>query len=300
MRFSYHTHSNFCDGKASAASMAQAAFDQGYSFLGFSSHAPLPFAAHCQVPWASLAAYASTVRGLQATWATRGMTIFLGLEIDSLGDTEPGGSAFTWPGYPGYSSIRPDFRIGSVHYVQLGDAERFTVDESAPDFARHVECCAGGKPDLVFKAYYRNLCAMMQHGGFDIIGHFDLVRKNNDDSRWFDEDSPAYRAAALEAVDLAAELGAVVEINPGGVLRKKTKAIYPSLSLLKYMREKGIRLTFGDDAHAPQHLGPGQLLAAGQAAAAGYQSVWFLDERLQWRELDIASAGIARTPHPLE
>ncbi|MCE5257082.1 MAG: histidinol-phosphatase [Spirochaetaceae bacterium] len=301
MLFSYHTHCDFCDGKASAPVMAQAAFDKGYSFLGFSSHAPLPFPAKGALPWASMAAYASAIRSLQAAWAPRGMTILLGLEIDSLGDSAPSGSTVTWPGYPGYSSIEPDFRIGSVHYVQFDGSERFTVDQPATAFAQNVRRCAHGDADLVWKAYFRNLCSMIVHGGFDIIGHFDLVRKNNDGERWFDENSAAYRSAAFQAAELAAEKDLVVEINAGGLLRGKTEAIYPSLTLLKQMHEKKIRITFGDDAHAPQHLGPGQRLAADMAKAAGYKSVWFLDGNLQWQELGIEGAGVAGVaPCPLK
>ena len=299
MRFSYHTHSSFCDGKASAATMAETAFQQGYSFLGFSSHAPLKFKTNWQMTWDSLSAYAAEIRSLGEQWSTQGMTVLLGLEIDSLGDRlrhtkPPVGSSLssdTWPGYPGYSAIQPDFKIGSVHYVQIGSAKAFTVDESAEEFARHANECAGGQSELIWQTYFRNLCAMIHNGGFDIVGHFDIVRKNNDDNRWFDEGSKNYRAAAFEAAELASKQDLVVEINCGGLLRGKTKAIYPSIEVLKFMREKGIRITFGDDAHAPAHLGPGQSIAADYAKAAGFRSIWFLDEKLHWQELAIDKAG---------
>jgi histidinol-phosphatase (PHP family) len=303
MRFSYHTHSSFCDGKASAATMAETAYQQGYSYLGFSSHAPLKFKANWQMTWDSLYPYAAEIRRLGTSWGRRGMTILLGLEIDSLGDkliavgektgdTTEAISSDTWPGYAGYSAIRPDFRIGSVHYVQIGEGEAFTVDESAQEFARHVEQCASGQAALVWQTYFRNLCAMIQNGGFDIVGHFDLVRKNNDDYRWFDEDSEDYRNAAFQAAELAAQRDLVVEINPGGLLRGKTKAVYPSLPVLKFMQRKGIRITFGDDAHAPQHLGSGQTIAAEYAKRAGFKSVWFLDEKRKWQELGIDEASM--------
>ena len=38
-----HTHSQFCDGKATMAQMAEKAADFGFVSLGFSSHSPLPY-----------------------------------------------------------------------------------------------------------------------------------------------------------------------------------------------------------------------------------------------------------------
>jgi len=116
----------------------------------------------------------------------------------------------------------------------------FTVDESSEEFAHHVNECAGGQSELIWQMYFRNLCAMIHNGGFDIVGHFDIVRKNNDDNRWFDEGSKNYRAAAFEAAELASKQDLVVEINCGGLLRGKTERpyIHPS-KLLKFMRRKG-------------------------------------------------------------
>ena len=38
-----HTHTLFCDGKASAEEMIQAAIGEGFVSLGFSGHSPLPY-----------------------------------------------------------------------------------------------------------------------------------------------------------------------------------------------------------------------------------------------------------------
>jgi histidinol phosphatase-like PHP family hydrolase len=59
------------------------------------------------------------------------------------------------------------------------------------------------------------------------------------------------------------------------------------------MREKGLRLTLGDDAHAPAHLGRYQAAAIGAAREAGYESLWYLDADRLWREIGIDEAGKA-------
>lgn len=64
--------------------MAAAAFEAGYSVLGFSSHAPLPFETIWNMDWSDLPAYAGVIRELKQRYAPRGMNILLGLEIDYI------------------------------------------------------------------------------------------------------------------------------------------------------------------------------------------------------------------------
>ncbi|MFZ3110119.1 MAG: histidinol-phosphatase [Rectinemataceae bacterium] len=286
MIFSYHTHTDFCDGRASAADMAQASFDAGYSYLGFTSHAPLPFVTGWNMEWKHLGAYASTIRSLASVWEPRGLSILLGLEIDYI-------EGLVAPGDAAYDSIAPDFRLGSVHFLRNLADDEFTVDEPADIFSAHM-AGLGGDASVVWKQYYTSLTAMIEAGGFDIIGHFDLVKKNNTGGRWFDKDGANYKAAAFSAVDRAAELGCIAEINTGGLARGIIDSTYPSPSILKRMAEKGLRLTLGDDAHAPAHLGRYQSAAIAAAKAAGYKSLWYIDSSRLWKEIGVDEAGVPR------
>ncbi|HWP69249.1 MAG TPA: PHP domain-containing protein, partial [Rectinemataceae bacterium] len=197
MLFSYHTHCEFCDGRASASIMAAAAYKAGYSILGFSSHGPLPFNTSWNLKWPRIHDYEKTIRDLSAEWAPRGMDIMLGLEIDYIENQAS-------PKDAAYDVIALDFKIGSTHYITGLPGRAFTVDETAEAFERHVMVNAGGDASLIWKEYYERLIAMMEKGGFDIIGHFDLVKKNNSGGRWFDEGSRAYTDSAFAAVDRAA------------------------------------------------------------------------------------------------
>jgi histidinol-phosphatase (PHP family) len=286
MRFSYHTHTQYCDGKATAAEMAAAAAAAGYSFLGFTSHAPLPFKTSWNMAWEDLEAYASEVRAAAAAWRTRGLAIFLGLEIDYIAAGAAGAAPAAWPGDAAYDRIAPDFRLGSVHFLTGLADDEFTVDEPAGDFERHM-AGLGNDAAAVWTQYYHNLSAMVDRGGFDILGHFDLVKKNNAGNRWFDEGGAEYLAAAYEAVDFAAERGCVAEINTGGLARGKIADVYPSAPILRRMRQKGLRLTLGDDAHAPEHLGAFQGAAIDAARSAGYKSLWYMDAPGSWKEIGI-------------
>jgi histidinol-phosphatase (PHP family) len=266
--------------------MAAAAYRAGYSYLGFSSHAPLSFETAWNLSWSDMRLYATMVRRLEKEWEPKGLRILLGLEIDHI-------EGVASPLDPAYAPIHPDFKIGSVHYITKLFGEKFTVDEPADEFTRHLKSAMLDTPDAVWQEYYTAMRQMICRGGFDIIGHFDLVKKNNEHGRWFDETSTRYLDAAFAAVDEAGARSCVAEVNTGGMARGKIATTYPSLTILKRMRESGVRLTVGDDAHAAAHLGSYQAAAVEAAKAAGYSSLWYLDGPGSWKEIGIGEAGVS-------
>jgi histidinol-phosphatase (PHP family) len=159
------------------------------------------------------------------------------------------------------------------------------VDEPHEAFDTHVQA-AGGDARRVWGEYYRNLSALIAAGGFDILGHFDLVRRNNRGGRYFDEESREYLDAALGAAVLLQGTGIVVEVNLGAVIRGATASPYPSLPVLQELRRRGVRITFCADAHAPAHLGVHLEDARALARAAGYRSVAVLSGGA-WTEVGI-------------
>ena len=280
MRANYHTHCDFCDGRASAEIMAGAAAAAGYEVLGFSSHSPLPFPSEGNMPLSRLGDYKAEIKRLAAAWRDRGLEILLGLEIEWV----PGISS---PRDALYRDAGLDFSIGSVHYVDLPGAGRFAVDLGQEDFEAHAAAYIGRDLGLaVYRDYYAQLGSLIEEGGFDILGHFDLVKKNNADGRWFDEDSSGYRDAAFGAAQALRGKNTVVEINVGGMSRGKVTSPYPSLPILRELRANKVRITFSSDAHAPEHLGLNMGAARDLAEAAGYDSIAVLSKRT-WTETGI-------------
>lgn len=280
VKSNYHTHSTFCDGKADPETMAGAAYDACYDILGFSSHAPLPFQTSWNLPASKAEAYRADIRRLETLWRPKGLEILLGLEIDWI-------EGLSSPADKGFDVLSPDFRLGSTHFVRPGSGEAFAVDEPQEAFLGHLESEAGGDYRIVYRHYYRNLAAMITEGGFDILGHFDLVRKNNNCGQHFDEDGRDYLSAAMEALELLRGKNFVVEINTGGMARGKTSSPYPSLVLLRRMHEMGTRITLCDDAHAPSQLGKHWIDAKALALAAGYRNIAVLSGGT-WKERDLA------------
>ena len=107
----YHVHTSFCDGTASPAEMAAAAFRQGLSALGFSGHSHTAFDGSWCMSSAGTAAYRAEVSRLREAYAGR-MKVLCGVEQDYYSE-EP---------TQGY-----DYVIGSVHYLRAkGEYSRWT------------------------------------------------------------------------------------------------------------------------------------------------------------------------------
>jgi histidinol-phosphatase (PHP family) len=236
-----------------------------------------------------LTAYAAEIRGLATAWAPGGheaklrrpMEVLVGLEVDWFpGEREPGDHAF--------DSIAPDFLIGSVHFAEAAAGQPFTVDCSQERFdAALAEAkTQGGDIHSLYRDFYKRQADMIDSGGFDILGHFDLIKKNNVGARLFDEGSRDYLDAAFEAASHLSPRGPVVEINLGGMARGKTKEPYPSLAILRELRRLDIPITFTADAHQPAHLGVYLENAREYARKAGYSTIRVLTKG-NWLEVAI-------------
>jgi histidinol-phosphatase (PHP family) len=260
--------------------MAEAAASKGYQVLGFSSHSPLPFYSEGNMELSRLGEYAAEIRRLGREWGPRGLEILLGLEIEWVtGISSPRDDIFR--------ELDLDYSIGSVHFVELPGSGRFAVDLGGDVFENHAAAFEGEALGAsLYENYYAKLGELIAEGGFDILGHFDLVKKNNAEGRWFDESSAGYLDAAIGAARLLKGKDIVVEINVGGMSRGKVKSPYPSLPILRELRAEGVRITFSADAHAPEHFGANLDAARELARSAGYDSIAALTKRT-WIDVGI-------------
>ena len=250
---SVHTHATFCDGKSTLAEMAAAAYDAGVRYYGVSchSHTPIPQDEGAVLP-ADMADYRRAVLELRAAYAGR-MEVLLGLEWDSQSDVTPEGF---------------DYWIGSVHY-QAGNGRFYAADWGEEHFTACRDELFGGDALAVAEGYFREVCRVAEKKP-PILGHLDLITKLNGGSRFFDEDSPRYKAAALEALHAADPAATLLEINTGGVSRGYRTAPYPALFLLREWRRMGGRIILTSDAHSADTVVYGYGQSAALAKAAGF------------------------------
>ena len=251
---SVHTHSTFCDGKNSMAEMAAAAFAAGVKHYGFSGHIHTPCPADVEVCMeADMTAYRAEAMRLREEYAGR-MEILLGVEWDLCSDLP----------VPGWA----DYWIGSVHNLRIGDAY-YCVDWKAEELERCREEAFGGDMQAVIGCYY-DAVARVAAMKPTILGHIDLITKLNGEGRFFDENAPAYRAAALEALRAADPEATLLEINTGAMARGYRKAPYPALFLLEEWQRMGGRIILTADAHTADGVLFGYGEAISLAKRAGF------------------------------
>jgi histidinol-phosphatase (PHP family) len=286
-----HTHTRFCDGEDDVESFCEAAWKKGFVSLGFSSHAPITRKTGMKTDWhlkdEALDEYIETVRAAGKRWEGK-LAVYLGLEVDYV-------EGFCGPADSDFQSLPLDFIIGSVHCVfSPKTGEPFVVDSSPEEFNRGFREIFNGDGEALFNAYYDANCRCIRRGGFDILAHPDLIKKNNGDGAVFSPEDPSYiarleeTAGELAAARISADRRPVAEINTGGMIRKRISEPYPSPVMLGFFKERNIPLVINADAHAVDHLG-GYYEEARQAMLkAGYDSALLFEGRKDgkalWRE----------------
>lgn len=234
-----HNHSAWCDGSSTAEKMAAAAYERGFSDFGFSGHSYAAFDPPCSVR--DMAGYIGDIRRLQASYAGR-MRIYCGVEQDYYG--------------PVADRASYDYLIGAVHYLpNAADGGYFAVDGKPQALAEGIAQSFGGDPYAMCREYFRLAAENAGRYQPDLVAHFDLVVKNNQDGRFFDEQDRRYRSAALEALEYCRELDQVLELNSGGIYRGFRAAPYPAEFLLRAWRGWGGHITLSADAHETQAIG---------------------------------------------
>lgn len=226
---SSHNHTTWSDGKNTPAEMAEAALAAGFADIGFSDHCD---PGSCGIR--SEEEYIRAMRALQAQYAGR-LRIAVGLEQDYFASVQ--------------NREALEYIIASVHYLRSASGEYCAVDASLRELKQGIDRMFDGDAMAMVRAYYALVAEHARRDRPEMIGHFDLVKKNNRGGCLFDEDGAEYRQAALDALDICAKTGAIFEINTGGLFRGYCTEPYPSRFLLEAMCERGVRVTVNADAH---------------------------------------------------
>lgn len=248
-----HVHTARCrHAEGEAAEYVAAAVKRGVTILGFSDHLPLPetFDSGYAMPREELPSYvADVLAAREQAAASGGPEVLLGVESDWLPDHLDHVRELT-------EAFEFDFVVGSVHFL-----DGWAFDDPALRH-RYDEW----DPDELWARYFAELERAATSGLYDVMAHPDLVKKfcyaPTTDPR------EIYEAAA----HAMAHSGVAAEVSTAG-LRKPCREVYPAPRFLKALREAGVPVTVGSDAHAPSEVGYAWDRALGALRHAGYDSV---------------------------
>lgn len=259
----FHSHTYLCEhATGTPEEYIDSAIQKGIKVFGFSDHAPLPDNLRDGITMYvhQTEEYIELISKLRNQYKEQ-IDIKIGFEVD----------------YPLHNTFekkyltdeRLDYLIGSCHFI-----EDWPFDH--PDFIEKYEKYG---VDNVYKTYYQHLAEMVSSGYFNIVGHFDLVKKFGHRS------SVDFNDEIVKISKLVCKNNMAVEINTAG-LRKPVKEMYPSEQILKILYKENVPVTLGSDSHTPQEVAADFDKAIELIKKIGYRKVSAFSKRKRY-EIDI-------------
>lgn len=246
-KYNFHSHTQFCDGRADMAEFAKAAVTSGLTHYGFSPHSPLPFPSPCNMDFEKVDEYIAEFERLKQQYAHR-LNLYCAMEIDYIGKE--------WgPANPYFATLPLDYSIGSVHFIPSAEG-MIDVDGRFETFKKKMERYFDNDIRGVVESFYAQTNDMISAGGFDIIGHFDKIGHNAAHFSPGIEEEKWYEALVQNTIDNIIASGVTVEIN--------TKALadhhrfFPSQKYWKRLVDAGVTIVVNSDAHYPALIDAGR------------------------------------------
>lgn len=237
IREDLHVHSTYSDGKDEPEEIVEEAIRLGLAKLGFSDHS-CAFYDECSMKKERIEEYRSEIRFLKEKYRDR-IEILLGIEQDYY-SPEP---------VDGY-----DYVIGSVHYLKMDDGSFLPVDWKRQVLEDGAAQHFGGDMLSLVARYYETVSDLVSKTRCDIIGHFDLVMKFNEDGQLFDKHDGRYVDAWHNAADRLLATGRTFEINTGAISRGYRTLPYPDSEIIDYLVKKNAKMILSSDSHSKDTL----------------------------------------------
>ena len=141
------------------------------------------------------------------------------------------------------------------------------------------------------RTYYDNVVSMIKNDPPDIIGHLDLVKKLNDNNRYFNEEDNWYQDIVTEVIEVISSGNCIVELNTRGYYKGFTREFYPGKRILKKCLEYNIPVTISSDAHKTEEIDDCFEKAATLLLNIGYEKVHIFHEG-GWHGVGLRTDGL--------
>ncbi len=242
-----HTHTNYCDGNNTPEEMVLAAINKGMKTIGISTHGPLPFDVKWAVDDDKIQIYIDEINALKEKYKDK-IDVLLGMELDYFIDTE-----FD---HIDKSILKQlDYTIGSIHYLgRFDDGKPWTVDGSYDKLLSGINSSYDGDVKKAISDYYYHLSKMVEKYKPTVVGHMDLVKKNNKNNLLFNENEDWYKDSVCKCLDIIKDSDSVIEVNTGAIARGYMTEQYPSRWILEEINSRQIPITINSDAHLNDNI----------------------------------------------
>lgn len=248
-RYTLHSHTEYCDGRAQMRAFARQAVDDGFIAYAFTPHSPITIESTCNMLADKVADFTAEYNRLASLYASAPITMLRGMEIDYLGDE--------WgPSHPYFKALNLDLAIGSVHFIPSQDGTMVDIDGHFDHFRDKMQRYFHNDINYVVDTYFAQSHRMIDAGGFDIIGHFDKIGHNASHFSDGIELTHRYQSMRADLLDHIAEAGLIVEINTKALADHRR--FFPNRAIWADLFSSGVRVVVNSDAHVPALINAGR------------------------------------------
>jgi histidinol-phosphatase (PHP family) len=259
----YHVHTRFsCDSKVDMAAACEGAIARGMREIAFTDHADFEPLDDCS-KYLRPGAYVAEVERCRRRYGSH-LTIRAGVEIGE-------GHVYRDQAAALLEAHEFDFVLGSLHWVD----GHLALDE---------HYFAGRTLEGGLRAYLKELARLAAEADYDVLAHFDIVRRAVHRSFGLNGlDYAPYEETIRRILRTLVERGKGLEINTS-IQRRGMGDPNSTLQVLRWYRKVGGEaLTFGSDAHTADSIGSCFDVAREMARAAGFTRLATFERRkLGW------------------
>ena len=248
--YNLHTHTQFCDGHAKMEEFVVEAIEQGFTHLGFTPHSPISVESPCNMSREQVPQYLDEIERLRATYGQR-INIYAAMEVDyiSVGDG---------PASDYFQQLPLDYRIGLVHFVPAIDNPSLMVDIDGNFHSFKVRMAKyfDGDIEYVVKKFFSQMMAMIDEGGFDIVGHMDKIGFNASQYQVDIDEEPWFDKLVIDLFENIMDHHLTIEINTKAWLERNR--FYPNLKYFGMLKRFNAPVVVNSDAHYPTLINSGR------------------------------------------
>ena len=251
--YNLHTHTQFCDGHAPMQEFVAEAIDLGFTHLGFTPHSPISLDSPVNMGRDQVQGYLDEVERLRQTYGDK-INIYASMEIDYVG-------AGDGPATDYFRQLPLDYRIGSVHFIPAINDPGLMVDIDGKFAAFKVRMGEhfDNNIEYVVRTFFAQMMAMVDEGGFDIVGHMDKIGFNASQFRDGIDEEPWYDKLVIELFENIMDHHLIIEVNTKAWLQRNR--FYPNLKYFGMLKRYNAPIVVNSDAHYPTLLNNGRLEA---------------------------------------
>lgn len=245
MRVNYHVHNRYSsDGRGSTEEVCRRALELGFEQICLTNHAET---LGSDGVWTLDLVEARDrfeelqheIERLQPEFPD--LRILLGIELEYRPEWVETLDALV-------SSVDFDLVLGSVHVV---DGQPISGGSAVGEYFGRLD------RDEAYGRYFEVLDEMVRWGGFDVVGHFDLVKRFG--AKYYDSGTEvrAFEPQIRTILRRMVEKGLGLEVNTSGVVQAPAEP-YPGLEILRMAEQMHVAtVTIGTDSHVPRSFEQG-------------------------------------------